>query len=95
MSTKPNLSCSDGAGLNDPTRLSRVKSVALLAHIQTLEGYIETEIVGLDDHKGQLTVSWASQPTDDDQNQMKLIWELMNEYDVVHEITVTESAIDE
>ena len=62
-------------------RINRVRAVIYL-----YKDKIKTMIHDLIDHKGELTVYWASKPSEDEKEMVENIWALEYEIKVIHEV---------
>ena len=84
------LTSSSGSGQNEPDRINRLEKVSKIYNIQ-IQDLNEQElakIISLHDHKGDLTVTWTDNPTDEQKHIIELLWELQNELreNVVHKL---------
>ena len=77
----PTLTSSSGTGQNEPFRINRLEKVSKIYNIQIADSNDQelAEIVSLNDHKGELSVSWKSEPIAEQKAILNLIWELQNE----------------
>ncbi|OEK09273.1 hypothetical protein A8C32_11150 [Flavivirga aquatica] len=82
------LTSSSGGGQNEPFRIARLEKVSRIYKFQVgdLSEQKIPEIISLHDHKGKLAVSWNREPNEEQKNVIKLVWELQNEYDIIHNI---------
>ena len=71
---------------SEPYRITRLEKVVQILNLSTY--FEDNGIVGLNDHKGLLTVTWSHDPTEYDKKMLGAIWGLMNEdsNNVDHEI---------
>jgi hypothetical protein len=90
----PTLTSSSGSGQNEPFRINRLEKVSKIYNIQIADSNDQelSEILSLHDHKGELTVTWTNEPTDEQKHIIGLIWELQNELgeNVVHKLELEE-----
>ncbi len=81
------LTCEDECGKgNCPSREARLSIVASITNALRQGEYIEGEVVELSDSEGHLTVGWANEPSEYDKVKLMLIWELVNEGWIDHEV---------
>jgi len=84
------LTSSSGSGQNEPFRINRLEKVLKIYNIQIADSNDQelTEMVSLHDHKGELSVTWTNEPTDEQKHILGLLWELQNELgeNVVHQL---------
>jgi hypothetical protein len=65
-------------------RIDRLTNVAKYVY----DNYGKLDILGLHDHKGELTVMWNNQPTNQEKKYLEIAWEQQNESgeNVVHDM---------
>lgn len=84
------LTSSSGSGQNEEFRIGRLEKVSKIYDIQIedLNRQDFPNIVSLHDHKGELSVYWTDEPTEEQKHIIGLIWELQNELseNIVHKL---------
>ena len=89
----PTLTSSSGSGQNEQVRINRLEKVLKIYNIQIeeLNDQELSEIISLHDHKGELSITWNNEPTDEQKSITGQIWQLQNELgeNVVHKLEET------